>query len=83
MRRNGTAWETAHFMAPSALSLVHRTQLQEMARQALAAGLAFFGLQALFGGAAKVGQIPAAWGVASPLLLLVAFGLMRLRGLRT
>ena len=28
-------------------------------------------------------QIPAAWGVASPLLLLLAFGLMRLRELRT
>jgi lipopolysaccharide export LptBFGC system permease protein LptF len=45
--------------------------------------LAFFGLQALFGGAARAGQIPAPWGVASPLLLLLAFGLMRLRELRT
>lgn len=50
---------------------------------ALSAGLAFFGLQALFGGAARAGQIPAAWGVASPLLLLLAFGLVRLRELRT
>jgi lipopolysaccharide export LptBFGC system permease protein LptF len=50
---------------------------------ALAAGLAFFGLQALFGGAARAGQIPAPWGVASPLLLMLAFGLIRLRELRT
>lgn len=50
---------------------------------ALAAGLAFLGLQALFGGAARAGEIPAAWGVASPLLLMLAFGFLRLRELRT
>lgn len=50
---------------------------------ALAAGLAFLGLQALFGGAARAGEIPAAWGVASPLLLMLAFGLLRLKELRT
>jgi lipopolysaccharide export LptBFGC system permease protein LptF len=50
---------------------------------ALAAGLAFLGLQALFGGAARAGEIPAAWGVASPLLLLLSFGLLRLREFRT
>ncbi len=50
---------------------------------ALAAGLAFLGLQALFGGAARAGQLPAAWGVAAPLFLLLAFGLLRLRELRT
>lgn len=49
---------------------------------ALAAGLAFLGLQALFGGAARAGEIPAAWGVASPLLLMLSFGFLRLRELR-
>jgi len=37
IRSHSMETATAHFMAPSALSLVHRTQLQEMARQALAA----------------------------------------------
>lgn len=50
---------------------------------ALAAGLAFLGLQALFGGAARAGQLPAIWGVAAPLFLLLSFGLLRLRELRT
>lgn len=50
---------------------------------ALAAGLAFLALQALFGGAARAGEIPAVWGVASPLLLMLAFGFLRVRDLRT
>lgn len=37
IRSHSMVTATAHFTAPSALSLVHRTQLQEMARQALAA----------------------------------------------
>ncbi|MBI4912967.1 MAG: LptF/LptG family permease [Acidobacteria bacterium] len=50
---------------------------------ALTVGLCFLGLQALFGGAARAGEIPAAWGVAAPLLLLAALGFLRMRGLRT
>jgi len=50
---------------------------------ALVTGLIFMGLQALFSGAAKAGDIPSAWGVLCPMLLLVAAGLLRLDRLRT
>ena len=49
----------------------------------LVAGLAFLGLQTLFGGAARASEIPAYWGVIAPLLLLFALSLLRLRRLRT
>ena len=49
----------------------------------LVTGLIFMGMQALFTGAAKAGEFPALWGVLSPILLLVGFGLMRLHRLRT
>jgi lipopolysaccharide export LptBFGC system permease protein LptF len=49
----------------------------------LVAGLIFMGLQALFSGAAKAGDLPSAWGVLCPMMLLVGFGLMRLNRLRT
>lgn len=49
----------------------------------LVAGLVFLGLQTLFGGAARAGEIPAIWGVLAPLLLLVATALLRLPRLRT
>ena len=49
----------------------------------LVAGLIFMGLQALFSGAAKAGDLPSAWGVLCPMMLLVGFGLLRLNRLRT
>ncbi len=49
----------------------------------LVAGLIFMGLQALFSGAAKAGDLPSAWGVLCPMLLLVGFGMVRLNRLRT
>jgi len=49
----------------------------------LVAGLIFMGLQAMFSGAAKAGDLPSAWGVLCPLLLLLGFGLLRLNRLRT
>ena len=49
----------------------------------LVAGLIFLGLQTLFGGAARAGEIPAIWGVLAPLLLLGATALLRLQRLRT
>lgn len=50
---------------------------------ALVVGLLFLGLQALFGGAAKAGEIPASWGVLAPCLLLLSTWLLRMRRLRT
>jgi len=50
---------------------------------ALVAGLIFMGLQALFTGAAKAGKFPPLWGILSPMVLVVGFGLMRLHKLRT
>lgn len=49
----------------------------------LVGGLLFLGLQILFGGAARASEIPAAWGVLAPLLLLLGVSLVRLRRLRT
>ncbi len=49
----------------------------------LVAGLVFLGLQTLFGGAARASEIPAYWGILTPLLLLTATALLRLRRLRT
>jgi lipopolysaccharide export LptBFGC system permease protein LptF len=49
----------------------------------LVGGLVFMGMQALFSGAAKAGDLPSAWGVLCPLLLLVGFGLLRMNRLRT
>jgi lipopolysaccharide export LptBFGC system permease protein LptF len=49
----------------------------------LVAGLIFLGLQTLFGGAARASEIPAYWGVLSPILLLVSVSLLRLHRLRT
>jgi lipopolysaccharide export LptBFGC system permease protein LptF len=50
---------------------------------ALAAGLIFMGMQALFTGAAKAGEFPSLWGVLCPMLLMLGFGLSRLHRLRT
>ncbi len=50
---------------------------------ALVLGLLFLGLKALFGGAAKAGEIPAAWGALAPCLLLLSTWLLRMRRLRT
>ncbi len=50
---------------------------------ALVVGLLFLGLQALFGGAARAGEIPALWGVMAPLLFLLGFGFFNLHRLRT
>ncbi|HJV23476.1 MAG TPA: LptF/LptG family permease [Holophagaceae bacterium] len=50
---------------------------------ALVMGLLFLGLQALFGGAAKAGELPAVWGSLAPCLLLISTWLLRMRGLRT
>jgi hypothetical protein len=49
----------------------------------LVTGLLYLGMQALFGGAAKSGEIPPIWGVTAPLILLLGFGLLRLNKLRT
>lgn len=49
----------------------------------LIVGLLFMGAQALFGGAAKAGEIPGYWGVVAPLAGLLGFGLLGLRRLRT
>jgi lipopolysaccharide export LptBFGC system permease protein LptF len=49
----------------------------------LVVGLLFLGMQALFSGAAKAGEIPALWGVLAPLLLLLGYGLFNLNRLRT
>jgi len=49
----------------------------------LVAGLVFMGLQALFSGAAKAGDLPSVWGVLCPILLLLGFGFLRLDRLRT
>jgi lipopolysaccharide export LptBFGC system permease protein LptF len=49
----------------------------------LIAGLFFLGLQALFSGAARAGEIPALWGISAPLMVLVGIGLFNLRRLRT
>ncbi|MGA2081907.1 MAG: LptF/LptG family permease [Holophaga sp.] len=50
---------------------------------ALVAGLIFMGLQALFTGAAKAGEFPPLWGVLSPMVLVLGFGLTKLHRLRT
>lgn len=50
---------------------------------ALVGGLLYLGLQALFTGAARAGEVPAAWGVLAPFLLLLGFGLWRLPEVRT
>lgn len=50
---------------------------------ALVGGLLYLGLQAIFSGAARAGEVPAAWGVLAPFLLLIGFGLLRLPRLRT
>lgn len=50
---------------------------------ALVVGLLFLGMQAIFGGAARAGEIPALWGVLAPLLILLGYGLVNLRRLRT
>jgi len=49
----------------------------------LVGGLVFLGLQTLFGGAARAGELPPLWGVLAPLFLLAGFGLLRLPKLRT
>lgn len=49
----------------------------------LVGGLLFLGLQGIFMGAARTGELPAGWGVAGPLVLLAGLGLMRLNKLRT
>lgn len=49
----------------------------------LVGGLVFFGLQTLFGGAARAAEIPAYWGILAPFLLLAASALLRVSKLRT
>ena len=49
----------------------------------LVGGLVFLGLQTLFGGAARAGELPPLWGVLAPFLLLAGFGFLRLPRLRT
>jgi lipopolysaccharide export LptBFGC system permease protein LptF len=49
----------------------------------LVAGLIFMGMQTLFSGAAKAGEFPSLWGVLSPMVLMLGFGLLQLRKLRT
>ena len=49
----------------------------------LVGGLVFLGMQTLFSGAAKVGELPPLWGVLAPMLLLAGFGFLRLPKLRT
>jgi len=46
-------------------------------------GLLFIGIQGIFIGAARVGELPPIWGVLGPILLLVGIGLLRLNRLRT
>lgn len=50
---------------------------------ALVGGLLFLGMQALFSGAARAGEVPAPWGVLAPFLLLAGFGFLRLPRVRT
>lgn len=50
---------------------------------ALVGGLLYIGAQALFGGAARAGEIPPAWGVLAPVMLLLGTGLWNLHKLRT
>ncbi|MCE1227908.1 MAG: LptF/LptG family permease [Firmicutes bacterium] len=50
---------------------------------ALIAGLLFMGTQALFGGAARAGEIPGFWGVLAPLMGLAGFGFLGLPRLKT
>lgn len=49
----------------------------------LVIGLLFLGLQGVFLGASKSGEIPAPLGVLAPMLFLAGFGFMRLKQLRT
>jgi lipopolysaccharide export LptBFGC system permease protein LptF len=49
----------------------------------LVVGLLFLGMQALFGGAARAGEIPALWGVVMPLLVLLGYGFYNLHRLKT
>lgn len=50
---------------------------------ALVGSLLFLGIQAVFSGAAKAGEIPALWGVAAPILALFSFGMINLHKVRT
>ena len=49
----------------------------------LVIGLLFLGMQALLGGAARAGEIPALWGVVAPLLVLLGTGFVNLKRLKT
>lgn len=49
----------------------------------LVIGLLYLGLQSIFIGASKSGEIPAPLGVLAPMLFLAGFGFMRLRHLKT
>jgi lipopolysaccharide export LptBFGC system permease protein LptF len=46
-------------------------------------GLLYLGLQAIFLGASKSGEIPAPLGVLAPMLFFAGFGFIRLSRLRT
>jgi lipopolysaccharide export LptBFGC system permease protein LptF len=50
---------------------------------ALVGGLLYLGLQALFTGAARAGEVPAPWGILAPYFLLLGYGLWRLPKVRT
>ena len=49
----------------------------------LVIGLLYLGLQGIFIGASKSGEIPAPLGVLAPMLFIAGFGFMRLKQLRT
>ncbi|HJW08497.1 MAG TPA: LptF/LptG family permease, partial [Holophagaceae bacterium] len=49
----------------------------------LVGGLLYLGLQTLFGGAAKAGELAPIWGVLAPFVLLLGFAFLRLPRLRT
>jgi lipopolysaccharide export LptBFGC system permease protein LptF len=50
---------------------------------ALILSLIFMWMQNLFEGASKAGQFPPFWGVFAPMFILIGFGLINLRNLRT
>jgi lipopolysaccharide export LptBFGC system permease protein LptF len=50
---------------------------------ALILSLVFMWMQNIFEGASKAGQFPPYWGIFAPMILLIGFGLINLRSLRT
>lgn len=60
-----------------------RTGRGQAMGMALVGGLLYLGLQTLFMGAARAGELPAPWGILAPYLLLLGYGLWRLPKVRT